>query len=64
MTLKQGLLEYKNKPSVDKSMVLGLKDTSELMKSENEHLSLMRVFCHAWKVMSFTYSGFRELLKQ
>lgn len=64
MTLKQGLLEYKNKPSVDKSMVLGLKDTSELMKSENEQLSLPdEAFSRAMEGDAFTYSGFRELLE-
>lgn len=34
MTLKQGLLEYKNKPSVDKSMVYGLRDTTALAMLE------------------------------
>ncbi|HWQ29362.1 MAG TPA: glucoamylase family protein [Negativicutes bacterium] len=40
MTLRQGLLEYRDKPSVDRRMVLGLKDTWELAKSEDSRLSM------------------------
>ncbi|MDD3706448.1 MAG: glycosyl transferase, partial [Clostridiaceae bacterium] len=38
MTLRQGLIEYRNKPSTDRNTVHGLKDTYELLKYEDPEL--------------------------
>ena len=63
MTLRQGLLEYKNKPSVDSGMVMGLKDTSELVKLEAEQLSLPdEIFDRALEGDMLEQQGFIELL--
>ncbi|HPL99970.1 MAG TPA: glucoamylase family protein, partial [Bacillota bacterium] len=63
MTLRQGLLEYKNKPSIDSGMVLGLKDTSELVKLEDEQLSLPdEIFDKALEGDMLEQQGFIELL--
>ncbi|HQA66018.1 MAG TPA: glucoamylase family protein, partial [Bacillota bacterium] len=63
MTLRQGLLEYKNKPSVDSGMVLGLKDTSELVKLEDEQLRLPdEIFDKALEGGMLEQQGFIELL--
>ncbi len=40
IALKQGLLEYRNKPSIDEKIVKGLIDTAELVKLENEQPGL------------------------
>lgn len=63
MTLKQGLLEYQKKPSVDKSMVFGLRDTAELVRLEDERLSLpAELFEKALKGDKPEHSDFQELL--
>lgn len=63
MTLRQGLIGYKNEPSIDKSMVLGLRDTSELVKLEDEKLRLPdEIFIKALEGDIFEQSAFHELL--
>lgn len=64
MTLKQGLLEYKKKPSIDKSIVLGLRDTAEIAKLEDEQLSLpSELFNKALQGDMLEYAGFQQLLE-
>jgi len=64
MTLRQGLLEYQKKPSIDKNMVLGLKDTSEIVKLEDEQLSLpAELFSNALVDDNLENDGFLRILE-
>lgn len=64
MTLRQGFVEYLKKPSIDKSMVYGLRDAAELTKLENEELSLPdELFDKALEGDFLNYDSFIELLK-
>ncbi|HOR85879.1 MAG TPA: glucoamylase family protein [Bacillota bacterium] len=40
IALRQGLLEYMEKPSIDERMVYGISDIAELVKLENEQVNL------------------------
>lgn len=63
ITLRQGLLEYQRKSSIDKSMILGLKDTAELAKLEDDQLSLPEdIFNKALEGDVLQYTGFSQLL--
>jgi hypothetical protein len=65
MTLKQGLLEYKEMPSVDKNIVFGLRDTAGLIKLEDEKLSLPdEYFNKALQDNKLENSGFQQLLEE
>ncbi|HYE84242.1 MAG TPA: glucoamylase family protein [Clostridia bacterium] len=65
MTLRQGLLEYQKRDNIDKSMVLGLQDTSELVRHEDEQLHIpARFFKNALEGEELEYSRFRELLEE
>ncbi len=64
MALKQGLLEYKGKPSVDRNMVFGLRDTAELVKLDDEQLSLPgELFTRALQGNEPENDNFRQLLE-
>jgi cyclic beta-1,2-glucan synthetase len=63
MTLRQGMLEYQKRPSIDRSMIFGLQDTSELVRHEDEQLSLPpELFNAAMIDDKLEQSGFQELL--
>ncbi|KUO77746.1 MAG: hypothetical protein APF77_17805 [Clostridia bacterium BRH_c25] len=65
MTLRQGLLEYKNRPNIDKGMVFGLQDTSQLVRYEDEQLNLpARLFDSALDGDKLEHAGFHELLEE
>ncbi|HWR61410.1 MAG TPA: glucoamylase family protein [Clostridia bacterium] len=65
MTLRQGLMEYKNRPLLDRSVVSGLLDTFELAKQEDMQLSIAdSLFQKAEEDGELSESGFRQLLKE
>lgn len=65
MTLRQGLLEYKYKPPVDKNMVYGLLDTLELAEQEDSQLHMDHVLFHSAIVNeTFLDTAFTELLEE
>lgn len=63
MTLRQGLLEYNKKPSVDANMVFGLKDTAELVKLEEDKMGIPEeLFDAALDGGKLEEEGFKKLL--